>query len=365
MDLHIDTPMGPRAVIAGRERDYFSGTGYLGLHSHPLVLDAAIQAIQRYGMATGTSRGGYGEHPLYDALEAEARAFFEAERVLYYPSGYMSGVILAQGLSVHYERIYIDEGSHYSLWDGARAAGKPVESFHHLDAGALSDALRQTLRAGERPLLVSDGVFPISGEIAPLPQYREVLDAYDGAWVCLDDAHATGVLGTHGRGTLEYFDLCHPRMAAGHTLSKGIGGYGGLIAGPSALLEMLGRGSRVGVGASPPPLPVAAASRQALALARDDRLRARLWENVARARGGIRGLGWDLDDTPVPILCLRARPGVDLARLKEALFERDLCVAHVTGYSSTPVGGALRVAIFASHTADQIDRLIDHLGRLL
>lgn len=365
MDLHMDTPLGPRALIAGRERDYFSGTGYLGLHNHPLVLDAAVRAIQRYGMATGTSRGGYGEHPLYDALEAEARAFFDAERVLYYPSGYMSGVILAQGLSEQYERIFIDDSSHYSLWDGARAAGKPVEAFHHLDAGALSEALRRSLRAGERPMLLSDGVFPISGEIAPLTAYQDVLSAYEGAWMCLDDAHASGVLGTHGRGTLEYFGVDSPRAAAGHTLSKGIGGYGGLIAGPAELLGSLERCSRVGVGASPPPLLVAAASRKALELARDDGLRARLRDNVARARRGMRAAGWELDDeSPVPIICLQARNGVDLARLKEALFERDLCVAHVTRYSSTPAGGALRVAIFASHTAEQIDRLVDALVRL-
>jgi glycine C-acetyltransferase/8-amino-7-oxononanoate synthase len=365
MDMHMDTPVGARAIIAGRERDYFSGTGYLGLHSHPLVLDAAVQAIQRYGMATGTSRGGYGEHPIYDALEAEACAYFDAERVLYYPSGYMSAVILAQGLSEFYERIFIDEGSHYSLWDGARAAGKPLESFHHLDPQALDEALRRSLRAGERPMLLSDGVFPISGEIAPVPQYQDVLNAYNGAWLCLDDAHATGVLGQHGRGTLDHFGHAYPRAAAGHTLSKGIGGYGGLIAGPSALLETLERGSRVGVGASPPALPVAAASRQALALARDGTLRARLWENVARARSGIRALGWSLEDSPVPILCLRARPGIDLGRVKNALFERDVCVAHVTRYTSTPMGGALRVAIFATHTSDQIDRLVEALGAVL
>ncbi len=105
----MHSPLGPRVVIAGRERDYFSGTGYLGLHNHPQVLQAVLETIQRYGLATGTSRGGYGEHSVYDALEAEARAFFAAERVLYYPSGYMSGVILAQGLRERYEHIFLDE----------------------------------------------------------------------------------------------------------------------------------------------------------------------------------------------------------------------------------------------------------------
>lgn len=365
MDLRMQSPLGPRVMIDGRERDYFSGTGYLGLQNHPLVLQAAMQAIQQYGMATGTSRGGYGEHAVYDALEAEARRFFAAERILYYPSGYMSAVILAQGLRERYERIFLDESAHYSLWDGARATGKPLVAFQHGDPQALADCLKRELRPGERPLVLSDGVFPISGEIAPLPEYQQVLAAYADAWVCLDDAHATGVLGEHGRGTLDYFGLSDERTIAGHTLSKGIGGYGGMIAGPAALVEELDHNSRVYVGASPTPLPVAAAARQALALAGESDLRQRLWQNVAHARDGLRKLGWALANTPVPIVCLTARPGIDLGQIKAALFERDICVAHVTGYSSTPPGGALRVAIFATHSTAQIDHLIDEIGRLI
>jgi 8-amino-7-oxononanoate synthase len=364
-DFHLDTPLGPRVVIAGRERDYFSGTGYLGLHSHPLVLRAAMETIERYGMATGTSRGGYGEHPVYDALEAEARIFFGTERVLYYPSGYLSGAILAQGLRDRCERIFIDDQAHYSLWDGARATGKPLAPFHHRDAAHLAEVLKTELLPGERPLVLSDGVFPISGEIAPAREYQQVLGDYDGARLVLDDAHATGVLGPNGRGTLDHFGIADDHFVAGHTLSKGIGGYGGIIAGSAALLDEVGRNTRVYVGSSQPPLPVAAASRQALELARDGQLRQQLWQNVVHAREGLRSLGWPLDDSPVPILCLRARAGIDLGRLKEALFERDICVAHVTGYSSTPPGGALRIAIFATHSVEQIDRLIQEIRRLV
>ena len=364
-DFRMQTPLGPRVVIDGRERDYFSGTGYLGLHNHPLVLQAAADAMQRFGLATGTSRGGYGEHAVYDALEEQARAFFDVERVLYYPSGYMSAVILAQGLRERCERIFIDSAAHYSLWDGARSTGKPVVPFEHCDPQSLLERLRRDLGPGERPLVLSDGVFPISGEIAPLDAYQAVLEAFDGAWLCLDDAHATGVLGSHGRGTAEYYDLQYPRLAVGHTLSKGVGGYGGLIPGPAALIEELDRNSRVYVGASPPPLPVAAAASRALSLAREPGLRQQLWRNVALARAGLRRLGWPLADTPVPILCLGARPGLDLERIKDALFERDICVAHVRSYSSTPLGGALRLALFATHTQAQIERLLAELERLL
>lgn len=365
MDLHMHSPLGPRVVIGDRERDYFAGTGYLGLQNHPAVRQAAIDAIQQYGMATGTSRGGYGDHVIYDALEAEARAFFGVERVLYYPSGYMSTVILAQGLRERYERIFIDSAAHYSMWDGARSTGKPVIAFQHRDAQSLQECLRRELKPGERPLVLSDGVFPISGEIAPLDAYLAVLDGFDGAWLCTDDAHATGVLGENGRGSAEYLHVAHPRLAAGHTLSKAVGGYGGIIPGPAEWISELDHNSRVYVGSSPPPLPIAAAARQALAIASEGSLRQRLWENVAFARAGMRRLGWALEDTPVPILCLGAHPGMDLGRVKEALLARDICVAHVTSYSSAPPGGALRIAIFASHTREQLERLLSELEQLI
>lgn len=225
--------------------------------------------------------------------------------------------------------------------------------------------------------MLTDGIFPISGEIAPLDDYQQVLRGYPDAWLCLDDAHATGVLGPHGRGTLDHFGIFSGSLpgdegasagihfVAGHTLSKAIGGYGGLIAGSEALIEEIKGKSRVYIGASPTPLPIAAATRQALALAGDESLRERLRINVMHARSGLRKLGWPLDDSPVPILCLGARPGIDLGRLKAALFDRDLCVAHVTGYSSTPPGGALRIAIFATHTIEQIDQLISNIAALI
>ncbi len=360
LDFSMDTPSGPRVTIAGRERDYFSGTGYLGLHNHPAVQQAALDAIRRYGMATGTSRGGYGEHILYAELEAEARAFFAAEAVLYFPSGYMNALLLAQGLRERYERIFIDESAHFSLWDGARAAAKPIHAFPHLQPQALAQALRREMRPGERALLLSDGVFSISGEIAPVPEYRAVLADYPGSWIALDDAHGAGAIGPNGRGTLDYHGISAPDCLAGATLSKALGGYGGIIPASAAVIEELQRNARVYVGASPPPLPAAAASRAALALAYSQpELRVRLADNVRRVRDGLRAQGWDVEDSPVPVVCLRARPGLDLGKIKAALFERDLCIAHVTTYSSTPPGGALRIAVFATHAPEQIERLLE------
>ena len=362
----LESTPGPRVLIDGRWRDYFAGTGYLGLQGHAAIVQAGIEALQRYGLTTATSRGGYGEHAVYRAVEAAATQFWGVERALYVTSAYLGNAILLQGLRGEYDRVFIDEASHTSAWDGARAAGAPLVPFHHLDPEDLARQCRTHLQPRERPLVLSDGIFPISGALAPAPAYLDVLARYDGGRLCLDDAHASGVLGAHGRGVFEHFAIDNDYCHATHTLSKALGGFGGLLVGSAGFVAALCEHSAIPVAASPPPLPVAQASAVALDLAgAEPERRQRLGANVAYARAAFRALGWPLANTPVPILCLGARPGLDLARLQQELFARDLCVAHVTRYSSTPPGGALRIAIFATHTIGQIDRLAGEMEALM
>jgi glycine C-acetyltransferase/8-amino-7-oxononanoate synthase len=358
-------PVGARTVFDGREYDYYGGTGYLGLQTYPEVVQAGVAALERYGVSTATSRGSYGEHPIYTELEQAACTYFGAQKVLYFPSGYQGISVLTQASGGRFEHVFIDASAHFSLWDAAYATNLPITPFHHLRAESLEAGLRAELSRGERPLLLSDGVFPISGEIAPLPDYLALIRPYAGR-IYLDDAHAVGVLGENGRGTPEHFGITDERCRTSGTLAKALGGYGGVIWGAASWVDGIDRNSRVMVGASPPPLPVAAASAAGLRVAhRSPELRRQLWTNVARARGGIRALGWDLPETPVPILCLEARDGVDLLALKQGLFERGIAVDLVRSYTSTPAGGALRIAVFATHTAEQIDRLVETLARLV
>jgi 7-keto-8-aminopelargonate synthetase-like enzyme len=361
----MESIVAARTTFNGREFDYFSGTGYLGLQSHPAVLQAAQETLLRYGLTTATSRGGYGEHPIYDELERQACAYFGTEKMIYFASGYLGLSVLSQADSQPNDHIFIDSSAHFSLWDAAQATNKPITPFQHCAPDALADQLRRNLLPGERPLLFSDGVFPISGEIAPLPDYLAVVKPYGGL-VYLDDAHAAGVLGKNGRGTPDHFEIEDESVHTSATLSKALGGYGGVICGQADWIENLDRNSRVCVGASPPPLPVAAASARALEIARaTPALRHHLWENIKLARTGLRSLGWVLPDTCVPIICLGARPGLQLERLKNSLFEQGIATSHVRTYTSTPPGGALRIAIFATHTQEQIQRLIETLRQLL
>lgn len=360
--FEMQSPIGAKAVINGHPVDYYGGCGYLGLQSNEVLLAAAADAVQRYGLSIATSTV---THPIYQKLAEEAQHYFAAEEVLYYASGYLGMVTLAQGLVERYERIFIDDQAHSSIWDGARSTGKPITTFQHCDAEDLVQVCQQTLAAGERPLVLSDGVFPVSGEIAPAEAYLAAVEEFDGV-LALDDAHAVGVLGDHGRGTLDHYGITSDRCFNTVTLSKALGTYGGMIASDEPTIQMLRQNSSVASGATAPPLPVAAAACAAFELLRTQpTLRDNLRANVRQAREGLRGLGWMLPDSPVPIICLAGLAGVDLAAVQTALFERGIHVTHSLHYSSVPEGGAVRIAIFATHTADQIERLITVMGQVM
>jgi 8-amino-7-oxononanoate synthase len=363
MKLYMESPIGARTIFNGREMDYFAGTSYLGLQNHPLVLHAAQLTLQRYGFSTATSRGGYGEHPIYNELEQEACAYFRAERILYFASGYMGISILTQASGNRFDHIFIDTSAHFSIWDAAYATNLPITPFHHVNPQSLADNIRRELRPRERPLVLSDGVFPVSGEIAPLPEYLELVEPIQGL-VYLDDAHAVGVLGAHGNGTPDYYEIQDDNFHTCATLAKALGGYGGVIWGKSEWVKRVDRASSICVGASPPPLVVAAASACALSVASaTPELRQCLRENVYLARNRLRTLGWDLPETPVPIICLKSRQGISLERIQKKLFEEDIAVELVRSYTSVPAGGALRIAIFATHSVAQINRLVEAIGR--
>jgi len=365
MNLKMQSPVGAHTTFNGREYDYFAGCGYLGLQNHPAVLQAAQQTLQEYGLSTATSRGGYGEHPIYDELEKQACAFFGAEKVVYFASGYLGMTILTQTSNLAKDHFFIDSQSHYSLWDAAQVTNKPITVYPHLDPERLMEILNHELQPQEHPIVLSDGVFPVSGEIAPLPAYLKILKPYNG-FIFLDDAHALGVMGEHGRGTAEHFNINNDHCRTTGTLSKALGGWGGVIWGKTNWIENVDRNSRVMAGASPPPLPMAAASARALEIVRSSPdLRLKLRQNVSQAREGFRKLGWEIEISPVPIICLSARDGVDLSKIREGLFEQGIAVEFVHSYTSSPPGGALRIAVFATHSAEQIDRLINVSATLI
>lgn len=363
----IETPEGPRVTIAGRAYDWYRGNSYLGLQAHPDVLRAACDATLRYGLKLRDRRPA-GCHPCVPEWERAANAFFGSEAAVLLGSGYAGGAVVAAALAEDFEAAFVDAQSHANVWDGLAAAGRRAVPFAHRDPQALADALAAHLRPGERPLVVSDGMFPVTGALAPAPAYLDVLRGYDGALLCLDDAHAYGVLGPDGRGTLDHFGLDGPRVLSYGTMSKAFGAAGGIVPGSAELRGKIERRSAAYASTTKPPPGVVAAGAAALRIAREQpELRARLGTHVARVRGALRGWGLPLDDGPSPIVCLDGRTGLDFGAVARRMFDAErIAVLHMAGgYANVPAGGCLVFTLTAVHEDEQVERLLDALHRAL
>ena len=209
----------------------------------------------------------------------------------------------------------------------------------------------------------------MSGDIAPIPEYIDVLQGFGDYSICVDDAHAAGVIGEMGRGCFEYLDAAGSRLFSSGTLSKAFGGHGGIIAGDADLIERLKRSTPIAAGSSSPATPAAAAAAKGLELLqKNPQFRKQLWENALYAKQRLRSIGFDINDTPVPIICLAAQD-LNLESLPDRLLERGTAVSrYYSGsgdYSSVPAGGAVRTAVFSTHSRDQIDRLADQIRALV
>jgi 7-keto-8-aminopelargonate synthetase-like enzyme len=267
------------------------------------------------------------------------------------------------------------------VFDAAAQGRRPVFRFRHRDAGDLAAGLHKNLRPSQRPMVLSDGVFSVRGTIAPVAEYREVLSNYQGAALLLDDAHAIGVLGTHGRGTYEHAGVWQEGTSANSlplgqgtgvalflcgTMSKAIGGFGGIIPGSQQFVERAKKASHWYEGASAPPAAAAAATARAIELVMaDPELRTRLWSNVQLLKDGLRHMGFDVDQTPVPIVCLTVGTAENMQRIQRELMGRGIAVAYMAAYSGLGTQGGLRIAVFATHTEAMIGRLLDELERLV
>jgi len=403
----MQSPPGAQTVIDGRRYLYFVGTGYLGLQGHEEVIRAACEATRRYGLASATTRAGFGNTPPVLDTERQAARLFATDDSFYFVSGYVGNQVLVLVLEGTFDAVFVDEHSHYCVFEAARIGGRPLIPFCHGDPADLRARLHRQLKPGERPLVLSDGVFATLGDVAPLAEYQDVLAEFPGAILLIDDAHAIGVLGENGRGTFEHAGLWHPKAAlAGQqpvppgtladkqpvppspqvngempgkgtstggpvllvcgTLSKAIGGFGGIVPGSRRFIERLKGSSRLYGGASAPPIPAAAATARAIELVLSDPgLRQRLHQNVATLKAGLRRLGLPADDTPVPIACLQFGNAANMRRIQEELMRRGILIAYMPTYSGLGPEGALRLAVFATHTEAMIGQLLDALGQLL
>jgi 8-amino-7-oxononanoate synthase len=360
----MESAPGPITVINGKKYLYFGGTGYFALHGHPQVIQAGIDAYRKYGTHSATTRSGFGNNPVLLEVERKVADYFGTEDAVYFVSGYFDNLILAQGLTDDYDVIFIDETSHFSIRDGVATARKPVFTFRHRDPESLAAELRKNLKPGQRPLVMSDGVFPTFGVIAPVPDYLRVLEPYGGL-ISLDDSHAVGVLGPNGRGTYEHYGLKSDRLYFAGTLSKAFGGHGGFIPASKKLIQYIRQNVGVYSGSSPTPTPVAASSAKGIDLVKQHpEWRDRLRRNTSLAKTGLRKLGFEVNDNPMPIVTWMLKSAEEMKKVQKELMDRGIAVAYLR-YVGAPSGGVLRATIFSAHTEADIQRLLDELKRLV
>jgi 8-amino-7-oxononanoate synthase len=360
----IDSAQGPRVSIGGRSLLAFASNDYLGLANAPDVADAARDAIARWGVGAGASHLIVGHAQPHAALEdalAEYVAPCAGARALTLSSGYLANLSILTALASRNDVIFADRLNHACLTDGALLSRARLERYRHGDVAALARAMEAV--PGRRRFIVTDAVFSMDGDIAPLPELLRLAEAFD-AWLVVDDAHGFGVLGG-GRGTLTHFGLTSERIVYMGTLGKAAGVAGAFVAAHPAVVETLLQTARpyVYTTAAPPLLAVALAA--ALRSIRDDDFRrVHLAELIAAFRQGAAGLPWTLLPSATPIQPLIVGDVRTAVAVADALLARGILVPAIRP-PTVPAGTArLRVSLSAAHTLADVDTLITALGEI-
>ena len=362
---------GTRVTVDGRDVISLASNNYLGLNTHPRLVEAAAVAARRFGAGSGAVRTISGTMSLHEELEAALAAFKHVEAVLTFQSGFTCNTGVIPVVAGEPDLIVSDQLNHASIIDGMRLAKAPRVIYRHKDVAHLRELLETARREG-RPdgqayraiLVVTDGVFSMDGDIAPLPAIVEAAEAFDAA-VLVDDAHASGVLGRNGRGTVDHFDL-HGRVAIQvGTLSKAMGVLGGYVAGPLALREMLiQRGRPFLFSTSHPPAVAAACLAAVRVLEEEPELIERLWTNTRRFKDGLRGLGFDIGVSETPITPVLVGDSGLAIRFADRLLEEGVWATSVVFPTVALDGARLRTIVTAAHSDEELDRCLDAFARV-
>jgi 8-amino-7-oxononanoate synthase len=356
-------PQQPEMRIDGQRLLAFCSNDYLGLSNHPEVIRALQQGASAYGAGSGAAHLINGHTTAHHALEAELAEFTGRPRALLFSTGYMANLGVVSALLGRGDRIYEDRLNHASLLDAGLLSRAKMLRYPHADMGGLE---RQLESAGSgNALIVTDGVFSMDGDLAPLTRLSRLAESTD-AWLMVDDAHGLGVLGDEGRGTLSQFGLgldAVPILMG--TLGKAFGTFGAFVAGSEALIESLIQQARSYIYTTAPPPAVAEATRVSLRIARQESWRReRLKSLIARFREGVASLGLPLMDSLTPIQPILAGSAAQAMAWSRQLEAQGMLVSAIRP-PTVPEGSArLRITFSANHTDRHLDRLLEALSRL-
>jgi len=350
----LEGPTGARARYDGREVINLASNNYLGLANHPRMNAAAAKAAAELGAGTGAVRTIAGSMTIHRELERRFADFKHAEDALMFQAGFTANAGTVAAILGKEDVIVSDRLNHASIIDGARLSRAEIKVFEHKDADHADRLLEETKAPGRRQLLTTDGVFSMDGDIAPLPALVEVAERH-GAIMMIDDAHASGVLGTGGAGTVDHFGL-HGRVDIQvGTLSKAIGVLGGFIAGPSHLIEWLVNRGRPYLFSTSAPPAVVAACIEALNVMRDEPERLeRLWSNTRFLKEGLHALGFDTGMSETPITPVITGDEEKTQAFARRLFEEGVFAPAIVFPTVARGQARVRTIVTAEHTEEDL-----------
>jgi glycine C-acetyltransferase len=362
----LQSAQGPWVVVDGRRVLNMCSNNYLGLAAHPRIKEAAIRAILDYGVGAGAVRTIAGTMELHEVLEEKLARFKRREAAVVFQSGYNAnlGALSALGWGRKDLVFVSEELNHASMIDAMRLAGAPKVIYKHVDTGDLKKKLEE-VKDYRIKVIVTDGVFSMDGDLAPLPEIVEIAEEHN-AIVYVDDAHGEGVLGDHGRGIVDYYKL-HERVEFEMgTLSKAFGVIGGYVAGDREAIEFIkqrGRPFLFSSAMNPP--DVAAAIAAVEMLEESDELIKKLWENTYTLQKGLRDAGFDLGGTKHPITPVMLYDEKLAQEFSKRLFEEYNIFAQAIVYPTVPKGKArIRLEPSAAHKAEDMKYVVDSFSEL-
>lgn len=359
----IDSPSAPVISVEGREVLLFASNNYLGLANHPQVKDAAIKAIEKFGVGSGASRLISGNITPHHVLERELASFKDAEAALAFSSGYATNIGVIPSLATADSLILADRLCHASLIDGCRLSRATLRVFHHNDVGHLKRLLSKP-RSRASTLILTEGVFSMDGDVAPLPEIARLAEEY-GATLLIDDAHGTGVMGATGRGTVEHFGLDPRRILQMGTLSKALGSSGGFVAGPKDFVAYVVNTSRSFIYTTAPPPAIAAAASAALAIIQQEpQRRAKLWHNRDFLHRGLVAMGFQLTNTQSPILPIMVNDPELGVQMSQHLRSEGVWIPAVRPPTVPKGTSRLRITVTADHSPEHLETALRALQKV-
>jgi glycine C-acetyltransferase len=351
------------STVDHRQVVNLSSNNYLGLTTHPRLREKALEAVRQLGVGSGSVRTIAGTMDIHMELERRLAAFKNTEAVVVFQSGFAANAGTVAAVLSKEDVVISDELNHASIIDGARLSRATIKVFPHKDVDAARKVL-QDLPAGQRKLLITDGVFSMDGDLGALPALCALAEEY-GCIMMVDDAHASGVFGTNGRGTIDHFGM-HGRVDIQvGTLSKAIGALGGYVAGSRALIEFLYHRARPFLFSTSHPPAVAAACIAAIdVLEQEPEIIERLWENTRFFKAGLNALGFNTGTSDSPITPVIAGDGALAMKLSDRLFEEGVFAQGIAFPTVARDKARVRTIVTATHTRDELQFALDAFARV-